>query len=201
MDKLWSDWMATMSGSYVKTLDLLGANKMEEATKEFQQGFVTTVKKLYSQAASTYPTRFAKMDNWCNWAKQLYVLTREAEDALTGGKKAEALKKLAELREHFNGLHEKTQTQKSNDYIHGFRQKVESGKARVEELKALMAALDKAEPSAKAKAEAEAYAKAKAEWSKEVSAILESGKIKRGEIKPLRQSTEKLYREFGIQFE
>ena len=198
---MWGDWMTALSDSYIKSLDLLQKKKTEDAAKEFSQGFVATVKKLYSEAASTYPARFSKVDDWCTWTKNLYVLTRQAEDSLGRGKKKEALGRLARLREHFDTLHVKAQVRKTNDYIYAFRRMLEKGKTEAKQVSGLLNALDKAEPSAKAKAKAEDYAKARAEWSKQVATAMEDGKILKRKLKKLRASTEKFYREFGIQFE
>ena len=58
--------MLSLSKSYARTLELLDEGKVAEAGANFQKEFVATVKKLYSEAAQTYPLRFKKAENWCD---------------------------------------------------------------------------------------------------------------------------------------
>ena len=193
--------MVSLSESYIKTLSLLEEGESAEASREFNRGFVPTVKKLYSEAATTYPTRFSRVDDWCAWTKQLYIFTRRAENAFRDGQTEEALEKLSSLREHFYALHVESQTQKSNDYIYDYLVKTRAEQPAVDELNSILILVGNAEPSAKASADLEAYEKARSTWSDRVAPLLEDGAIVPGEIEMLRQVTEEFYRDFGIQFE
>jgi len=193
--------MVALSESYVKTLDPLAAGRTAEAATEFHDNFTPTVKKLYSEAAQIYPVRFSKSENWCIWTKQLYVQTIKLDETLGKGDQAEALKMLADLREHINNLHLQTQTQKANDFIYAFHRQLAQPAPEARELSALADKLAKADPSAKAKANAEAYGKARAEWSRQAEAALEGGTLDSGKRRALRASTEKFYHDYGMQFE
>jgi len=193
--------MKTLSESYPATVALLKENKAEDASKEFRARFSPTIKKLYSEAAKTYPTRFSKVDNWCEWAKQLYSLTRDAEDALKAPNAAKASAALADLRRHFYMLHEKAGNCLSNDYIYAFRTAVQNGAPSVDALKSLLKSLDGSKPSAKAAAEAGAFKEAKADWEETVKASLTDDRLEDSELQSLRQSTEAFYEAFGVQFQ
>ncbi len=61
LDTLWDGWMKELSDSYTTTLSLLERNKIDDASEEFQDNFVKTVKNPYSEAATTYPERYDKV--------------------------------------------------------------------------------------------------------------------------------------------
>lgn len=201
LDKLWDSWVTSLSDSYGRTLDLLESNKSKEAAKEFCNGFVKTIKKLYSEAAENYPARFSKGRDWGSWTRNLYILTRKCENALRETNTDEARTRLASLREHFYKLHEETGTSKSSDFIYAFRKAAWKDKPSIDELKALRDALEKAKPSNKASADEETFRKARAQWAGRIDPILEDGVIEPSELEPLRTATETFYRSFGLQFE
>jgi len=193
--------MASLGESYVKTLDLVAGDKLGEASGEFKKGFLQPVKKLYSEAAGTYPPRFSKVDDWCAWSKRLYLLTRKAENALRDGQTQQARDELSSLREHFYLLHVEAETQKSNDYIYAFLVKARAEQPDVAELNSIAAMVLNAEPCASTKADLDAYENARSTWSSTVSALLQDNRVEADELEPLRQATEQFYRNFGIQFE
>jgi len=193
--------MQTLSDSYVKTLELLKANKSEEASQEFLQNFVTTVKKLFSETENMYPPKFSKITDWCSWVKQLYRLTLTTEKVLKKNEIENVNKALLLIRDHFYNLHFETKTEKSNDFIYLINIKSNKDDVDVKDLKSILKQLEKAELSAKAKANEEDYKKAKSEWLSKVNELLGDDKVASDELASLRQVTEKFYNEFGIQFE
>lgn len=193
--------MAELSESYLKTLSLLDEGSATEAYKEFKTGFVTNTKKLYSEASSTYPLRFSKMKDWCDWTKRFYVLTRNTEDALKEGQSDKARETLASLREHFHVLHVRAQLQKSNDYIYAYRAKLLEDSPAADELNSIRASLEQAPLSARANGGTTAYEAAKSDWSTIVTSLLQDGVLDPDEIQPLRITTENFYRDFGLRFE
>lgn len=193
--------MKSLSDSYVKTLELLKANKSEEALQEFSQNFVTTVKKLFSETENTYPPKFSTFNDWCTWVKQLYRLTVTTEKVLKKKEIENANKALLLIRDHFYNLHFETKTEKSNDYIYLINIKSNKDNIDVKDLKSILEKLEKAELSVKAKANEEDYKKAKSEWLSKVNELLGDNKVASDELASLRQVTEKFYNEFGIQFE
>lgn len=205
--------MQSLSAGYETTFDLLEAGKRAEAAAAYRKGCLLTVKRLYSEAADTYPVRFAKIDNWCAWSKELYVLSVKADKAFQHaaadppGKASaapsdgEGRKLLSALREHVHKLHEKTATQKANDYIYAFRREAMRDKPDARTLKTLRDALDEAPLSAKAKKNAGDYGKAKDAWAQGIDAILADGAVAPAEIGALRKSTDTFYRAYGVQFE
>ncbi|MCK5644944.1 MAG: hypothetical protein KAJ19_29360 [Gammaproteobacteria bacterium] len=201
LDILWDSWVTSLSDSYGRTLDLLDSNKPKESAKEFRNGFVKTIKKLYSEASENYPARFSKGRDWSGWARNLYILTRKCENALRETNTDEARTRLASLREHFYKLHEETDTSKSSDLIYAFRKAARKDKPSIDELKPLRDALEKAKPSMKAKAEQEAFREAGMRWAGRIDSILQDGVIEPSELEPLRTATETFYRSFGLQFE
>ena len=192
--------MSAMSEGYVQTLDSLERGGSPDLTFEFRKGLVVPVKKLYAEAAETYPVRFSKVNDWCAWTKQLYILTRKAEDALAQGRMEDAKQDLAALRDHLDALHNETGVIKSNDRLYAFWKALNADTPDLERLKALRKAIEEAEPSAKAKAEADAYEKAKSEWSTQVAPLLDGGALQPEQVKELRERTKTFYRAYGIQF-
>lgn len=196
--------MASLSGSYAKTVDLMDQGKTEEASKEYSENFSPVIKKFYSESAKTYPTQFAKIDktgNWCDWARDLYVLNGQMQGTFAERQPTQIKAKLEDIRKQFADLHGKTDTQKSNDYIFAFREELKTVKPDAAALKTIMASLDKAAPSVKAKAQADAYSKAKAQWSEQVMPALDKGKLGKKQVQELSKSTDTFYKDFGIQFE
>jgi hypothetical protein len=61
LDQLWDGWMIDLGHSYPKTLSLLEQGKLDAALTEYRTGCLASIKKLYSEAASTYPVRFSKL--------------------------------------------------------------------------------------------------------------------------------------------
>lgn len=195
--------MKVLSGCYVSVTSLMNEKKMSEANQEYKTGFTPTIKKMYSEVASTAPTRFAKVESeaWSDWMRQFYIKAVKTGESLIANDTAGAGKGLAGLREAVYTLHTQAGMKKSNDIIFAFNKKAASEKPEDAELVKLAAELDKADPSLDAKAKAEAYAKALAEWKTAVAPILKDGKVEPTELAPLRQASEKFYKAFGIQFE
>jgi hypothetical protein len=201
LDTLWEGWMKDLSESYAKSLDLLEQDKPAEAKDQFRRGFVLTIKKLYSEAAQTYPVRFAKAECWTDWTKKLYITTRKAEDAFGKGDIDQARILLPELRRHFYDLHKGVGQQKSNDNIYAFLVMLDDEKLSTEKLKSALDAVENAELAIKAKAGTEAYTQAKTSWKQQVESVLSGGKLDKEQRDQLRVSTLALYKAYGIQFE
>lgn len=195
--------MADLNQSYAKTAELLKAKKTAEAAEEYKAGLGSTVRKMYAEVASTTPARFTKLssDDWSEWARTLFVQMRKTEDALNNGQNGTAAKGLTTLRDHIFQLHEKSQTQKSNDLIFIFNKKVNGFWIQGADLSAIRTNLDTTTSSAKATADPAAYAKAKAEWAKVADPILKDGKVGLFERGSLRKATRKFYDEYGTQLE
>lgn len=201
LDTLWDGWVSTLSDSYEKTQAHLEANRVKEARDEFRTRFVPTVKKIYTEAPQTYPTRFAKINDWCAWVRTLYATSLTAERALAGNDSAKAAGLLAALRDHFYNLHRETETLRVNDWIYAFVTAANTGTPAVGELKKMRDSVDKAELSVKAKANGDAFGKAMAEWQATVDAALKDGSLEASELQSIRTASEAFYRAFGVQFE
>ena len=193
--------MNRLAISYPKTLAYLEDGKLKEAILEYRKGYLANVKKLYSEAAKTYPVRFSKAEHWCVWTKRLYVLSRQTEKALKTQDSEKALKLLEEVRKHFYALHKETETFHCNDLIYEFRTEATKSELSEEQLEKIMKQLEKAEPSYLAKKKAKEYTEAKNAWKKAISPLLDDGQIDSFEQDSLREATEAFYRAFGIQYE
>lgn len=198
---MWDGWMTSLSESYAKTHDLLEDGKCSEATEEFKRHFTPHLKKLYSEAGETYPLRFARAKEWCVWTRNLYLLTRQTERSLGNNESKEALELLAALRKHLYDLHVETGNQKTNDYIYAFHRQAWETPPDTDALEAIGKALAKADLSDKAKTEPETYAKSREAWAAKTGKILENGKVSVFQRRNLRGAADKLYREYGIQFQ
>jgi hypothetical protein len=201
LDKLWDGWMSNLAESYFKTLVLLDDEKIEQAVLEYRKGYLTNVKKLYSEAAKTYPLRFSKAEHWCVWTKKLYTLSRQTEETLKKQDAEKALKLLEKAREHFYALHKETETFHCNDIIYEFRIEAAKKELSGKKLEEIMKRLEKAEPSCVAKEKPKAYAEAKNTWKKAIAPLLDDGQIESSEQELLRKTSEAFYRTFGIQYE
>ena len=126
--------MEDLSQSYERTLGLLDAKKQKEALAEFHNHFFFTVKKLYSEMATTCPEKFSKSKDWCKWARDSYTLTVRTHQALQSGSSADALDQLDQIRQHFLALHEQTETCRSNDYIYSMLMILEKEKPEADQL-------------------------------------------------------------------
>lgn len=193
--------MASLSDSYAKTLVRASAKDLEGAGGEFHANFLPAVTKLYGEVASTYPKRFAKIGEWCGWAKEMQALSTKADGALAAKNAVESAKLLAALREHFYRLHRMTETQRTNDFIYAFRMAAMKESPLVADLQEARQALQRATPSAKAAADPVAYEKAREQWAQRVDAILKDGTVEAAEVESLRAATEAFYQFYGIQFE
>lgn len=195
--------MKVLSGCYVAIADLMGQQKVAEATQEYKTGFSPTTKKMFTELASTAPARFSKIssEDWGDWIRQFYIKARKTEESLNTSKTDEAVKGLTGLREAVSALHEKAGIKKVNDVIFVFNAKVAGEKPVDTELVKLAGELDKADLSLDAKAKGDAFAKAKAAWKTVADPILKDGKVEPAELAPLRQASEKFCKAFGIQFE
>jgi len=193
--------MEKLSLSYLATLDLLEQDKVDEAAKEYTRGFVAPMKKLYSEAAETYPLRFSKMDEWCKWTKRVYIWTRRTEETFKKNEPEKAAEYLPLFREYFYVLHEKAKVLKSNDHIYAFHKELGADEPSLDALRSVLEALEEAEPSMKAEADEDTYRQAKAKWRDQVTPILEAESLTPGQLDQLRQITTPFYRDLGIQFE
>jgi len=213
LDELWDGWANTLSDSYVRTLRLQETGQTSEASAEFQERFLTEIKKVYSEAACTAPKRFVDSKDWSAWLRRVYALSVKANRSLRAAANSpespEAIAKahedaaisLSALRKCFHVLHTDTKTLKSNDLIYRFYEEVMKETPDVGELKTLRDAMDEAELSLAAKADAEAFHKAKAKWVAATDPILAGGSIEPSETESLRTATEVFHRAYGERFE
>ncbi|MBN1868345.1 hypothetical protein JW916_13750 [Candidatus Sumerlaeota bacterium] len=198
--------MKTLSDATTETLMLLDDGKTAEAFKVFRTRYVMTIKEFYTEAASVYPVRFSKIQqwqdrDWCSWTRRLYLLAGSADRALRAGDAEMGRNLLGDLRAHFDTLHTVTGVMKSNDWIYEFMTETTAEAPSVDTLKNLKGELEKAEPSAQAKAEPEKYREAVAAWTAAVDPVLADGKIEAGEMEGLRSAAKVLYRAYGVQYE
>ena len=207
LDKLWDKSVDTLSDGFAATVDLLEAGVPKEALDAYRGKFLVTVKDLYSEASTTQPGRFEKIEDWSAWARGLYVESVKTDKALAalpekGSADASAsLAKLDSLRAQFVKLHQETGTQSSCDFIYALRMECKKDQPSAEALKKIQASLDKAPAAKKAAAKAAAYAAAKAEWDKAVTPLLAKGAIPADAVAGLREAAEKFYKAFGVQLE
>lgn len=106
-----------MEASNTKVKALLREDKQSEAAREFQTKFTPAVRELYSKAASTYPPRFAKVNDWCSWTKGLYIGTIKTGKALESGSADEAEKMLGLLRRHFHAMYKEAGFAKCDGFV------------------------------------------------------------------------------------
>jgi soluble cytochrome b562 len=201
INALWDRSMEDLSQSYERTLGLLDSKKKKEARLEFHDHFLVTVKRLYSEMATTSPEKFAKAKDWRKWARDLYTLTVKTHQALQTGSIKEAGVQLGRLRELFYTLHEESDTRLSNDFIYIFHKEAETREPSPARLKEIRGALEKSAPSRKAAAEALTFQKARAQWASQVDQALKDGEVSPSRIRGLRKAALDFYRSFGIQFE
>lgn len=193
--------MSRLAESHLNTLNHIDNGKLEQAEQEYRKGYMANIKKLYSEAAKTYPLRFSKAEHWCVWTKKLYVLSRQTEEVLKKRDSKKALKLLEETREHFYLLHEETETIHCNDIVYKLHTEATQDKLSEEQFQKIIKQLEKTEPSSIAKEKAEEYIEAKNTWQKAIKPLLNDGEIDSSERKTLGDATEVLYRAFGIQYE
>lgn len=199
LDEVWDSQVAILNTSYASTVNLLDQGKVKEAAAEFHANFAQAVKKLYSEAPSTYPERFSKIDDWCSWIKNLYVTSAKADKALAAGNGAEAKKLLGSMRDSFYKLHQETQTQKAPDVAYAIYLESLKDAPDAAAIKALDAKLAEAKPAASAKSGE--CANARAEYDKAVAPLLSDGKLDASELPALRSAAKALYKSCGMQFE
>ncbi len=195
--------MIDLGRSYPKTLSLVTQGKLNEALKEYRTGCLASIKKLYSESASTYPVRFAKAETWCVWTKKLYVLSVKAEKALKAQKAKEAQAFLAEIRQHFYQLHQETKALNSNDWIYAFYQEVHKETPSVSELSKILTQFGQAKPCllAQNKNVEQLYALAKDAWLKSVTPALKADSLSDDDLTALREASGLFYNAYGLQFE
>jgi hypothetical protein len=211
LDKCWDGWVATLSKSHEKGLQLIEAGQRAEAHAEFRDHFLVTVREIYSEAVVVCPERFSKSKDWTPWLRRLYALSVAAERTLRGGATSsgspqtvaplEARLALEAIRDHFHRLHVETDTRKSNDYLHAFYQQSLKDRPDVPTLQSLRASLDAAAPSLKAKQDPNAYQAAKAEWLNKIGPILADKMVSASEVDLLRSATRAFHHAYGMQIE
>ncbi len=193
--------MERLALSHCATLTFLDDGKVEQATLEYRKEYLGTIKKLYSEAAKTYPVRFSKAEHWCVWTKDLYILSRKIEEALKENDSEKALKLLEQARGHFHSLHKETETLHCNDLIYEFRAEAAKEKPSPEKLQNIVKKLDAAEPSCIAKSKADEYSEAKDVWKKAIEPLISDDQIDPSQHDSLKKASETFYRSFGIQYE
>lgn len=198
---MWDSQVSILNSSYLKTRELLSAGKTKEAYEEFHVNFLQAVKKIYSEASATYPTRFNKVENWCSWVKELYVNSGKADKALANAQIEEAHKLLAALREEFFNLHKEAGIAQANDVVYAIRTEAAKDKPSAEEIKGLSAKLAEAKPSSKSRMAAADFTGACGKFMEAANPLVADGKIEPAEVAPLRNAAEQLYEAFGVELE
>lgn len=193
--------MAKLSDSYAKTLELMDKSDLAGASAEFNGTFVPTVKKLYSETASTYPVRFSKVKEWCDWSKTLYKQTLLTGKALENKKLPEAQQNLQEIRQMFYKINTEAELLKNNDYIFLFKSMAGKDQTNAEKFSSVIKMIEGAAPSVKTKAEPESYKQALNSWKEQVAGIIKDNSISPDELTKLRSITESFYRQYGVQFQ
>lgn len=195
--------MIDLGRSYTKTLSLLEKDKPGEALTEYRMGYLASIKKLYSEAASTYPVRFAKAKAWCVWTKKLYVLSVQTEKALRAKKVKQVRELLAETRQHFYLLHEETETLNGNDWIYAFHEELGEKAPSVAALKKIMTQFGQAKPCllAQDKNVQPLYDLAKDAWLEAVTQILKAKTLSDTDLATLREASGRFHKAYGLQFE
>jgi hypothetical protein len=201
LDKVWNASVTTMSESFVKTLDLMEAGKASEAREEYRPQFLQAVKKLYGEAATTYPLRFAAAKEWCVWQKNLYATAVKIDQFLAAGKVQEAKTSLLSLRQEFYDLHEQTNSRGVNDVIYLIHLEAMKAEPSVEKIQMLRGGLEFVPPSVASKADNAAYVKARDAWAAKLQPIVADGKVDASEREALRAATDAFYRAYGMAFE
>lgn len=195
--------MIDLGRSYSKTLSLLEKDKPKEALAEYRAGCLASVKKLYSEAATTYPVRFSKAQTWCVWTKKLYVLSVKVDKAIRAKEVKQAQSRLAEMRTHFYLLHQETLTLNSNDWIHAFHEEVGKDTPSVAELKKIITQFGQTKPCllAQDKNVAQLYDLARDNWLKTVTPILKADTLSDEDLTTLRDASGPFHKMYGLQFE
>jgi hypothetical protein len=203
LDQLWDGWMTDLGRSYPKTLTLLDQGKTGEALIEYRTGCLASIKKLYSEAAKTYPVRFSAAETWCVWTKKLYVISVQVDKAIRAKEVKQAQSRLAEMRAHFYQLHQETGTLNSNDLIYAFYQEVFKAAPSSAALTEIMTQFGEARPCllARDKNVEQLYALARDSWLKTVTLILKDESLSDADLATLRDASGQFYRVYGAQFE
>ncbi|MFP4381584.1 MAG: hypothetical protein ACLFUS_13870 [Candidatus Sumerlaeia bacterium] len=201
--------MVELSEVYAKTYKLMEEGKVEEAATEFNDNFIPTARVLYSNCARNYPPKYEKIDDWCSWVRNFYILADQSNKAMAKHPEkgsddyARTMAGLIGLRAHFFTLHQLTDLVASNDYIFAFWRELADESDNTAMLKEAVTALsaEDVKLSKKAKANPDQYAEALAKWKAEVEPVLADDKIEDGEAEKLQTATTDFYKAYGIQFE
>jgi hypothetical protein len=196
--------MDELSTIFESVHSLEEAGKTEDASREFSSRFLLLARDVYRECVNTYPPKFQKVNDWCEWVRQFYILSDQAARALAKPdpeKPKERLDKLIGIRSHFLALHQMTETMTSGDHVFAFWLESKKDKPELEALKKSLEALKEATPSRKAAANKEDYEKSREEFQTAVSPILEADKLEGEALENLRKAAEVFFKKHGIQFE
>jgi len=208
LDSLYKDCAVKLSASYRKTVFSLKEGKTTAASREFKTFFAPEVKKLYTETAETAPKIYIDDCNWNEKIKILYITTQKTAVFLEKRDVKNSKAGLESLREFFYKLHTDNKINIASDAIYAFRKELNEfppGKTLTKKQTAILSSLKskifQAAPSEamkkdKGKFNAEANA-----WSDAAGRILSRKKIDAPQIKLLRDSTEKFYFNYGMDFE
>lgn len=192
--------MSSLSDKHEQMLGFLDAGKVREAAAVYTNQFLPTVKQIYTETPDTYPTRFSKIDDWCSWIKQLYVISVKADKSMNSS--SSALAELERIRGHFYALHNRSGTLTVSDLIYAFRTEAAKESPALASLQKLHASIV-AQPvlSAKAKDNPAAFEAARQAWNAAVNPLLQKNALTADERTALQKATERFYRLYGVQFE
>ena len=160
------------------------------------------MKALYAQVAGIYPPRFQRVDDWCAFARGIYIQTRKVDAAFGKADTESAQNLLPEIRQAFDAMHIEAQQLKCNDRIYAFWKEVNSQPASPARLKGLLGAIVAARPLLQGQRRTRPpTSRTKEAWAQAANAALSDSALSPEELTSLKEATETFYRAYGIQFE
>ena len=149
----------------------------------------------------TYPPRFSKIDNWCDWIEGLSKKSHATLTALNKNDRNGATTQLDGLRAHFYNLHREASLINRSDLVYLLWKSARAKKVPVSTMQQAIAMLDTAPASSSIKAASAQYARDAKAWFAQVSPILEDGKVGADESATLAKATDAFFLRYGRDFE
>jgi len=208
LDNVYATCLESMNPSFVKVSRLVGEGKLEDAREEFRTGFVTPVKKLYTEAADTPPKRYLKDCNWNSKVKSLYKLSMRTQGILNEGDKSEARERLDSLREFFYRLHKDNDLMHSGDAILELKRELDAiakrGAATEEEVAsigALLKTIATTRPPMRMSKDAAAYSEECAPLLADIREDVTAARIDQAAIGRMKAAANRLHARYGMDIE